>query len=118
MHLSVDPTTQPVFCKPRPVPFALRDRVNDKIDQLVKLEVFRPITHAQWAALLVPLLKSDKLSICLCGDYKVTINRAAQADQYAMPSADGIFAWLAGKRLFAKMDLSEACTQLVLNDES
>ena len=35
-----------------------------------------------------------------------------------MPSADGIFARLAGKRLFAKLDLSEAYTQLVLDDES
>ena len=118
VHLSVDPTTQPVFCKPRPVPFALRDRVNDEIDRLVKLGVFRPITHAQWAAPLVSVLKSDKRSIRLCGDYKVTINRAAQADQYTMPSADGIFARLAGKRLFAKLDLSEAYTQLVLDDES
>ena len=118
MHFSVDPTTQPVFCKPRPVPFALRDRVNDEIDRLVKLGVFRPITHAQWAAQLVPVLKSDKRSIRLCEDYKVTINRAAQADQYTMPSADGIFARLAGKRLFAKLDLSEAYTQLMSDDES
>ena len=118
VHLSVDPTTQPVFCKPRPVPFALRDRESDEIERLVKLRVFRPITHAQWAAPLVPVLKSDKRSIRLCGDYKVTINRAAQADQYTMPSADDIFARLAGKRLFAKLDLSEAYTQLVLHDES
>ena len=118
VHLSVDLTTQSVFCKPRPVPFALRDRVNDEIDRLAKLEVFRPITHAQWAATLVPVLKSDKRSIHLCGDYKVIINRAAQADQFAMPSAGSIFARLAGKRLFAKLDLSKAYTQLVLDDES
>ena len=83
----MDLTTQPVFCKLRPVPFALRDKVNDEIDRLLKLGVFRPITHAQWAAPLVPVLKSDKCSIRLCGNYKVTINGAAQADQYTMPSA-------------------------------
>ena len=80
VHLSVESTIQPVFCKLRPVPFALRDRVNDEIDRLVKLGVFRPITHAQWDAPLEPALKSDKRSIRLHGNYKVTINRAAQAD--------------------------------------
>ena len=92
--------------------------MNDEIDRLVKLGVFRPITHAQWTAPFVPVLKSDKRSIRLCGDYKVIINRAAQTDQYTVPSADGIFARLAGKRLFAKLDLSEAYAKLVLDDES
>ena len=100
------------------MPFALRDSVNDEIDRLVKLRVFKPITHAQWAAPLVPILKSDKRLIRLCGDYKITTNRAAQAGQYTMPSAAGILTRLTGKQLFAKLDLFEAYTQLVLDDES
>lgn len=35
-----------------------------------------------------------------------------------MPSADGIFATIAGNLLFAKLDHNEAHTQLVLADES
>ena len=66
----------------------------------------------------MPVLNSDKRLIYLCGDYKVTINCAAQADQYTMPSADGIFARLVVKRLFTKLDLPEAYTQLVLDEES
>ena len=118
VHLQVDPNVPPVFCKPRPVPYALRERVNKEIDRLQQLGVLRPITHANWAAPLVPIVKSDKQSIRLCGDYKVTLNKAIVTDQYIMPKAEDIFARLAGGKVFCKLDMSEAYTQLVLDEES
>jgi hypothetical protein len=48
----------------------------------------------------------------------VTINRAAVADQYAMPKAENIFARLAGGKTFSKLDFSEAYAQLVLDEAS
>ena len=66
--------------------------------------MLRPITHANWAAPLVPIVKSDKQSIRLCGDYKVTIDKAIVTDQYIMPKAEDIFARLAGGKVFCKLD--------------
>ena len=66
----------------------------------------------------MPILKADKKSIRLCGDYKVTINKAVNAEQFPLPKAADIFFKLAGKKFFAKLDLSEAYTQLVLDEES
>ena len=80
VHLQVD--VEPVFCKPRPVPYALRERVDNEINRLLQLGVFRPITHSAWAAPLVPIMKSDKQTVRLCGDYKVTLNKATITDQY------------------------------------
>ncbi len=118
VHLSVKPDASPTFCKPRPVPYALRDKVNVEIDRLVMLGVFKPIDHSAWAAPLVPVLKADKQSIRLCGDYKVTINKACNVNQYPMPKAEDIFARMAGNKFFAKLDMSEAYAQLVLDEES
>ena len=117
-HLSVKPDISPTFYKPRPVPYALREKVNNEIDRLIALGVFKPISHAEWAAPLVPILKADKKSIHLCGDYKVTINKAINADQFPLSKAEDIFSKLAGKKFFAKLDLSETYTQLVLDEES
>ena len=66
----------------------------------------------------MPILKADKISIRSCGDYKVTINKAVNADQFPLPKAEDIFSKLAGKKFFAKLDLSEAYTQLVFDEES
>ena len=100
VHLSVKPDILPTFYKLRPVPFALLEKVNNDIDCLIVLGVFKPISHAEWAAPLVPILKADKKSIRLCGDYKVTINKAVNADQFPLPKAEDIFSKLAGKKIF------------------
>ena len=118
VHLSVKPDISPAFYKPRTVPYALREKVNNEIVRLIALGVFKPISHAEWAAPLLPILKADKKSIRLCGDYKVTINKAVNADQFPLPKAEDIFSKLAGKKFFAKLYLSEAYTQLVLDEES
>ena len=48
----------------------------------------------------------------------VTINKAAKAGQYPMPKVRNIFTKLTGKKSFAKLDMSEAYTQLILNESS
>ena len=99
VHLQVDPNVPPVFCKLRPVPYALRKRVTKEID-LQQFGVLRLITHANWAAPLVSIIKSGKQSIRLCGDYKVALNKAIVTDQYIIPKAEDIFAHLAGGKVF------------------
>ena len=50
-----------------------------------------------------------------CGDYKVTVNRAAKVDKYSLPLIDDLFASLAGGKIFSKLDLSHA---YLLDEES
>ena len=116
VHLPVKPDISPTFYKPRPVPYAWREKVNNEIDRFIALGVFKPISHAKWAAPLVLILIADKKSIRLCSDYRVTINKAVNADQFPLPKTEDIFSKLAEKN-FAKLDLLEAYTQLVLDEE-
>ena len=37
---------------------------------------------AEWAAPIVPVVKSDKFSVHICGDFKLTVNKASKLDQY------------------------------------
>ena len=71
---------------------------------------------SDWAAPAVPVLKANR-SIHLCGDYKVTVNKAAKKDTYPLPRIEDSFAALSGGRVFSKLDLTNAYQQIQLEEE-
>ena len=79
--IHVDLTATPKFFKARSVPYTLQDKV-DK--DLKKEGVIQPITHSDWAAPVVPVVKHDG-SVRLCGDFKITVN------PFRISSAPAIF---------------------------
>ncbi|UYV64544.1 K02A2.6-like, partial [Cordylochernes scorpioides] len=91
--------------------------VSRELDRLVKSEILKHVRHAEWAAPIVPVLKSDQ-AIRICGDFKITANQALKVDQYPLHKAEDIFAALAGGDKFSKIDLRDAYNQLELDDES
>ncbi len=54
----------------------------------------------------------------VCGDYKITANRAILIDSYSLPRVDEIFSNLAGGKYFSKLDMSNAYLQLPLEETS
>ena len=113
--LYIDKSVQAIFCKSRPVPYAIRSQVEAELDRLTSLKVIEPVQFFDWAA---PVLKSDKKSIRICGDFKLTINRVSKLDRYPIPRIEDLFAKLSGGVLFSKLDLSQAYQQLELDEES
>ena len=49
-----------------------------ELDCLVQQEILEPVQFADWAAPIVPVLKSDKKSLRICGDFKMTVNSASK----------------------------------------
>ena len=58
--IHVDQEVNPVFCKARPVPYALKPLVEQELASLEKDGVILPITFSDWAAPIVPVLKSNR----------------------------------------------------------
>ena len=116
-RLEVHEGTTPICHKPRSVPYSLKEKIERDLDRLEKLGVIEKVPHSEWAAPIVPVPKSDG-GIRLCGDYKVTVNPYLKIDQYPVPSAEDLFAKLAGGQTFTKLDLSHAYQQVVLEEES
>ena len=114
----VDPTVPPRFCKARSVPYAMRPLVEAELDKLVTQGILTPVQHADWAAPIVPIMKADKKSVRICGDYKQTVNKASPLDKYPIPKIEDLFVKLAGGQKFSKLDMSQAYQQLCLDDES
>ena len=102
--IHVDETSQPHFVKPRQMPFAIREKVEQELERLLSLGIIEPVQFSDWAAPIVPVLKSDG-RVRICGDYKVTINRAAKLEKYPIPRIEELFATLAGGKTFSKLDL-------------
>ena len=70
--------------------------------------------RTQWA---VPVLKSTG-AVSICGDYKVTINRAVKVDKYPIANASDLFTQQSGGTVYTTLDMSRAYQQFVLDDES
>lgn len=64
------------FCKAHPVPYAWKAKVEAELDRLKKDGIIDPIQFADWAAPVVPMLKQDKETSRLCGNFKVTVIKA------------------------------------------
>ena len=115
--LHVEPNCVPRFCKARSVPYALREKVEEELDRLQAKGIIEPVHFSSWAAPIVPVLKHDG-RVRICGDYKLTVNRVAQQDQYPLPRIEDLFARLAGGKHFSKLDVAHAYQQIALEKDS
>ena len=115
--ICVPSNAQPRYFKPRPVPYSLRDRVDQELECLHKAGVISPVQFSDWATPIVPVVKSDG-SIRICGDYKVTVNAVSKLEEYPPPRVEDLFAALSGGKVFSTLDLSHAYQQIVLEEDS
>ena len=116
-HLHVKPDATPRFYRPRPIPLALKTKIEADLDRMEKLGIIEQVDTSEWASPTVPVMKADG-SVRHCGDYKVTINPYLDVNQHPLPKPDELFATLNGGQHFTKLDLSEANLQIELDDES
>ncbi|XP_039469023.1 uncharacterized protein K02A2.6-like [Oreochromis aureus] len=117
LKLHLKPDSKPVFMMARPVPYAIRPKVESNLDALVKNGVLEPVTTSEWATPIVPVPKKDE-GIRICGDFKVSVNPVLTAEQYPLPLTDDLFAGLSGGQKFSKIDLNQAYLQMHVEEQS
>ena len=117
VHIELKDDAKPQFHKARPVPYALKQKIETELDRLVKEGIYEPVAYSQWAAPMVQVVKEDN-SVRICGDYKVTVSPAAKCDNYPVPKTEDLLATLNGGEKVTKLDLSQAYQQLFLDEQS
>ena len=85
MKILIDPKATPRFCKAHPIPYVFKAKVEEELERLVGGGTLEPVQFADWAAPIVSVLKSDKASICICSDFRQTVNPASKMDRYTIP---------------------------------
>lgn len=113
----VDENAKPRYFKPRPVPYSIRGKIESELERLEKQGIIEPVQFSEWAAPIVPIVKSDG-SLRICGDYKVTVNQVSKLDNYPIPKVEDLYTVITGGEKFTKLDLSQAYNQICLDEES
>ena len=75
-----------------------RQKVEEELDRLV-------------AAPIVPVIKSDKKSVWICGDFPLTVNLVSRLNHYPIPKIEDPFVTLKN----GKIGLRQAYQQLTLD---
>ena len=70
------PSVPAKFCRAYTVPYTLREKVDKELSHLQQEGIIVHISNSSWGAPVVPVLKDDG-NVRLCGDYMLTVNRAA-----------------------------------------
>lgn len=96
----IDSQEKQRYFKSRSPPFALNEKIEHELDRSVCEGTVTPVEFSEWATPIVPIEKSDK-AVCICGDYKVTVNRVSKLDIYPIPKTEDLFAILRGGEHFS-----------------
>ena len=118
VKLEIDPNATPRFCKAKAVPYSMRVKVEEELQRLVEEGTLEPVEYSDWAAPIMAVVKSDRKSVRICGDFRMTVNPAAKLNRYPIPKVTDLFATLERGKVFTKLDLSQAYQQLTLDAES
>ncbi len=105
--------SKPKFCKARPVPFALKDKVAETLDKGEADGILERVDFSEFASPAVPVLKDD-LTVRVCGDYKSTLNPCIDTKVYPLPTVEDCFSEMIGGDLFSKIDIKQAYNNIPL----
>ena len=94
----------------------MKEKVTEKLNDLVRNEVTEPINYSEWASQVVIVPKPNN-DIRSCAAFKVTINKHLEVDLFLITKPVDIFTSLTGRILFSKLDLSRAYEQLEFDEE-
>ena len=115
--LHVDESVQPIAQKLRASPFGLREKIEQKLEELVNHDIIEPVEGpTPWVSpvVIVPKPSGD---IRLCVDMR-RANQAIVRKHHPIPTVDDVLYQLNGSTVFSKLDLRWGFHQIELEEQS
>ena len=112
--LKKTPVAQPV----RRLPFGLRAKVEEKLDELSAKDIIEEVSHntTKWVSPLVVVPKTDG-DIRICVDMR-RANSAVERERHPIPTIEEVLYDLNGSTVFSKVDLKWGFHQVELAERS
>ncbi|XP_057298881.1 uncharacterized protein K02A2.6-like [Hydractinia symbiolongicarpus] len=115
--LHVKPDVQPIYQRMRSYHIHLQKQIDSEIIRLEEAGIIESVERPQeWVSNLVATPKSYN-SVRLCLDAR-SINTAIQRETHPIPTLESILDGMHGSKIFSKIDMKEAHTQIMLEEES
>ena len=105
------PVRQPL----RRTPFALRNKVDAMVQEMLVQEVVQP-SQSPWASPIVLVKKKDG-GLRFCVDYR-QLNRVTKLDVFPLPRIDDTLDLLSGAKYFTTLDLASGYWQVCMDQAS
>ncbi len=105
----------PIRQPPRRVPFALRAKVDEMVEEMSTQGVIQPST-SPWASPIVLVTKKDG-STRFCVDYR-RLNSVTKKDVHPLPRIDDTLDSLANQKYFTTLDLASGYWQVGMEQQS
>ena len=113
LHIKDDitPVAQPV----RILPFGLRVKVDEKLDELLAKDIIEEVSHnpTEWVSPLVVVAKTDG-DVRICVDMR-RANSAIERERHPIPTIEEVLYDLNGSTVFSKLDLKWGFHQVELD---
>ena len=117
VKLHVNPDVPHVAQPVRRTPFSLRDKVKEKIEELVAMDIIEPVEGpTPWVSPVVVVPKQND-EIRLCVDMR-RANEAIIRERYPIPPVDEVLQSPNQSTVFSKLDLKWGYHQLELHPDS
>ena len=113
-HVIETTTTDPIRVKPYPIPYALRQVVEDEVKKMLEAGIIER-SNSPYNSPIVLVKKKDG-SYRFCIDFR-RLNMVTKFDSEPMPNPDDILAKLAKDKFFTKLDLSKGYWQIPVAPE-
>ena len=116
----IDENVVPVAQPPRRVPFHVRDKVEQELERLEKMDVIEKVegVPTPWVSNLVAALKPNSPGeVRICVDMRKA-NTAIKTEKNVTPTVDDIILTLNGATLFSRLDLFKAFHQIEFDEDS
>ena len=123
LEVKFKPDVTPRFCKPRTVPFAVQEDLNQADNVGIAKGIWKHVTFNEYGTPVVPVRKQSQPNqpsgaVRVCGDYSVFINGQLETHRQPMPLPEDLMRRLDGTHYFSKVDLADAYNQIELGPES